>query len=88
MYAGRLIEDKGVQDLIEAVKNLKDENINIKALIVGDGTFKSDLKRKSEDIKSDIIFTGHIKPEELYKYYYASDIFILPTYSDLWGCCK
>jgi len=85
MYAGRLIEDKGVQDLIEAVKNLKDENINIKALIVGDGTFKSDLKRKSEDIKSDIIFTGHIKPEELYKYYYASDIFILPTYSDLWG---
>lgn len=85
MYAGRLIENKGVQDLIGAVKNLRDENINIKALIVGDGTFKLDLKRKSEDIKSDIIFTGHIKHEELYKYYYASDIFVLPTYADLWG---
>lgn len=85
MYAGRLVKHKGVQDMIDAVGILKGKNYDIKALIVGDGNYKYELKKKSENINSDVIFTGHIDPEEIYKYYYASDIFILPTYDDPWG---
>jgi glycosyltransferase involved in cell wall biosynthesis len=85
LYVGRLIENKGVQDLIRAIKSLKNKNLNIKALIVGEGNFKEELKKQSEALKHDILFTGHIDPEDLYKYYYTSDIFVLPTYDDKWG---
>ena len=85
MYAGRLIYNKGVQDLIDAIKSLKIKGYNIVAFIVGEGDFKEELKMKSQDIKSNIIFTGHVNPEQIYKYYYASDIFVLPTCDDPWG---
>jgi len=85
IYVGRLIQNKGVQDLIDALKNLKNDGYKIKAFIVGEGDFKEELQIKSHDIKSDIIFTGHLDPDQIYKYYYASDIFVLPTYDDLWG---
>ena len=85
MYAGRLIYEKGVQDLIEAIKTLKIRGHNIVLFIVGEGNYKEELQLKSQDIKSNIIFTGHVDPEQIYKYYYASDIFVLPTYNDLWG---
>ena len=85
IYAGRLIYKKGVQDLIDAIKILKINGYDIIAFIVGEGDYKGELQMKSQDIKSNIIFTGHVNPDKIYKYYYASDIFILPTYNDLWG---
>lgn len=85
IYSGRLVRNKGVQDLIEVVRNLKNQGYNIKSLIVGDGNYMQNLKRLSQDIQSDIIFTGYINPEELYNYYYASDLFVLPTHNDAWG---
>ena len=51
MYAGRLIYNKGVQDLIEAIKILKNDGYNIVTFIVGEGDFKEELKRQSLDTK-------------------------------------
>ena len=85
IYVGRLIQNKGVQDLIDALKTLKNNENKILAFIVGEGDFKEELKNRSEVIKQDIIFTGHIDPEQIYKYYYASDILVLPTHNDPWG---
>lgn len=85
MYSGRLVEKKGIQDLINATRKLLKDNLDIFTLIVGEGDFKEELKIKSEDITSNLHFSGHINPDQLYKYYYASDIFILPTYDDPWG---
>ena len=85
IYVGRLIYNKGVQDLIEAIKNLKNKGHDIVTFIVGEGDFKEELQIKSHDLESDIIFTGHVDPDQIYKYYYASDIFVLPTYNDPWG---
>ena len=85
MYAGRLVYNKGVQDLIGAIKILENGGYNIVAFIVGEGDFKEELKRQSLELNSSIIFTEHVDPEQIYKYYYASDIFVLPTYNDPWG---
>lgn len=85
MYAGRLVEHKGVQDLIKSVRKLEDKGYNVKLLVAGDGQFKKKLINCADKILPDTIFTGHIDPNKLYKYYYASDIFVLPTYDDPWG---
>jgi glycosyltransferase involved in cell wall biosynthesis len=85
MYSGRLIKSKGVQDLLSAFEKLIKKGYDIKALIVGEGRYKKNLKHYCKEIKSSVIFTGHVEPEEIHKYYYASDIFVLPTYDDPWG---
>lgn len=85
IYSGRLVEYKGVQDLIEAIKILKNKGDAVKALIVGDGIFKEDLMELSRDVAQDVIFAGHVDPTELHRYYYASDVFVLPTHNDSWG---
>ncbi len=85
IYVGRLVYEKGVQDLISAVKILSNKKIDLKHLIVGEGKFKNKLKDYAQDIKDIVIFTGHTEPSKIYKYYYASDIFVLPTYNDSWG---
>lgn len=85
IYSGRLIKTKGVQDLIFAAEKLINKGYNIKVLIVGEGSYKDKLETLCGKIRDYVIFTGHIEPEEIYKYYYASDIFVLPTYDDPWG---
>jgi glycosyltransferase involved in cell wall biosynthesis len=85
MYSGRLIKSKGVQDLLSAVDKLINNGYNIRALIVGEGSYKKELENYSREMKLEVVFTGHIEPEEILKYYYASDIFILPTHDDPWG---
>lgn len=84
LYVGRLVSHKGVDDLISAIKYLNKENYDVSLLIVGDGLIKKKLEQKAKKLRN-VFFTGHIQPWELYNYYYASDIFILPTKDDPWG---
>lgn len=84
LYVGRLIKDKGIQDAINVINKLREQKIPIKLLIVGEGNYRKSLESLSNS-KTGIIFTGEISYDELPKYYYASDILILPTYDDVWG---
>jgi glycosyltransferase involved in cell wall biosynthesis len=84
LYIGRLIKLKGVQDLIKAYSEIKQQNQNVYLLIVGFGTYEKELKRMSQSIK-DIFYVGHVDYPNIHKYYFASDILILPTYDDSWG---
>lgn len=85
MYSGRLIKSKGVQNLIDAARKLLNQGFNVYVLIVGEGSYRKTLESYCEGIESRVVFTGHVKSEEIHKYYYASDIFILPSYDDPWG---
>lgn len=84
LYVGRIVKAKGIEDIILAANNLIEHKIPIKVLIVGDGEFKEEIGKKYL-ANEKIIFCGEIEYENLHKYYYSSDIFILPTYSDVWG---
>lgn len=85
LFVGRLTENKGVQYLLDAYKRLKDEtSIDACLVIVGDGSFKEKLLEKcfKDDIE-DVHFTGWLNGNEKIKYYSISDLFVLPTLSDL-----
>lgn len=83
-YTGRLISKKGIADLINAIKILNMKH-DLFLFIIGEGIYRAELKKISKEINDRVIFTGHVEPSELYKYYYASDIFVLPTLDDPWG---
>lgn len=85
-YVGRLVRHKGIRDLIHATENLvENKNYNVISLIVGEGEQRGSLVLEAKNLKGHVVFTGHILLSELCLCYYASDIFVLPTYYDPWG---
>ena len=75
VYSGRLIKEKGIEELIDAFNQLKDYP-QIKLLILGgsfyglsgNNPFLDTLKKKCENIKDSIVLTGFIPYEQLPHY--------------------
>ena len=85
LYVGRIMEIKGVLELMQAVTDLKDEHI--KLLIMGSANFgkwafssyEKKIKKLSEQNKNRIIFTGYVDNSEIYKYASVADVQCVPT---------
>ncbi|MGF7534405.1 glycosyltransferase family 4 protein [Bacillus mexicanus] len=73
VYVGRLVKEKGVFELSEAIESLKEPP---KAVFVGDGPAKSMLIQKGH------IVTGQVPNHQVRDYLLAADIFVLPSYSE------
>jgi glycosyltransferase involved in cell wall biosynthesis len=85
LYSGRLISIKNVEMLISALSKIKD-NEKYLLLIVGDGEEKEKLVNLASKLGISSIFTGFIKEQlELFKFYYISDLLVLPSNDDPWG---
>ena len=84
MFLGRFNVDKGILDLSYAFKKLREENKNIKLLLVGFD--EENLESQIKDIISNneaVVFTGPTpKPQD---YLQAADIFCLPSYREGFG---
>lgn len=85
IFVGQLIHRKGVDILIEALKNVK--NTNYEILIIGDGNLNINLKDsiKNHPIKEIVHFLGKLPKEQVLKYLKVSDIFVFPSREDIWG---
>ena len=67
LYAGRLVKHKGVQYLLQAMKELPR---NIEIHIAGTGEFESELKHyKNEYNLNNVKFLGHLTREQLFNEY-------------------
>ncbi|NLB86401.1 MAG: glycosyltransferase family 4 protein [Bacteroidales bacterium] len=85
LYLGRVAFDKGIEELLQAIKTLKDKNYQFTLTIVGNGEFYQEAKKISDklDINDIVFFNGsEFKPEKIRNYYIESDIYILPTYHE------
>lgn len=74
-FFGRLVEEKGVKVLLEAIKLC---NPNICFLIYGEGPLKNVVKDSEKKYKN-IKFMGTISPEELSLHYSGADLVIMPS---------
>ena len=77
---GRLTIQKNPYFILEVVKKLVNKNINFEFWWFGSGNLDDDIKNKSIDMKINdyIKFYGSIN--DVYKYYSAMDLFILPSF--------
>src|SRR3989338_2133135 len=73
LYVGRLEPLKGVSLLIETIKDINDHRIRL--LVIGDGPLKREVNRYDS-----VKYIGKILNNELFKYYNAADLFVLPSY--------
>lgn len=84
VYCGRLVKEKGIDVLINAIKNLDKENL--KLMIIGESAFKNSnttpfVQSLKEMVGDDnkILFTGFVPNEELYKYYSLANLQVIPS---------
>ena len=76
LYAGRLIKQKGVENILISFKILEKKYNNIKLYIAGDGP---ELDNYKDIYKSkNIVYLGKLDYEDLKKYYAITDIFLYP----------
>jgi len=85
LFVGNIIERKGIMDLLELVKRLKDNRINFKLKIIGNFIYPKFKNRifdfiRSNDIFDYIEFTGFINKDKLVNFYNSSDLFIFSSY--------
>lgn len=78
LFVGRLVYYKGLKYLLPAMRH-----INGRLLIIGDGPLRNRLKRLARRLKVEdkIVWFGKIEDTRLVFYYYACDIFVLPSSS-------
>lgn len=90
VYSGRINQDKGVSELIDAMLRIK-ETSNIKLMIIGGSFFGNtnnedffirSLKEKSKTLEERIVFTGFIPYEDVPYYLHLADIAVLPSMWD------
>jgi len=77
-YAGRLMKEKGVLNLISVFKKLNNKYQNIELFIAGKGPLYEDLYSKYKDSKS-IHILGMLDYENVMKLYADMDIFVHPS---------
>lgn len=80
-FIGRLIDGKGVHDLLEAVKDIHEDFV---VLIIGDGPQRENLKNLAGEygVKEKVVFFGQKKFEDAIAILKISDIFVNPSYTE------
>lgn len=87
LYVGRLEKCKGIEYLIEAAKDIKDD---FHLLFIGCGNMKQEFEDKCKEHNLCYTFLDYVPNEDLFSYYAISDIFVLPSvttrnFKEPWG---
>jgi len=79
LFVGRLIPIKNLPFLIEAFAVAKQQCVDLKLAIVGEGPERDALEKMAaaSGVKHDVVFVGYKEGKKLAEWYSASDIFAL-----------
>jgi len=85
LFVGRIEKRKGVIELIDAYKILREKHINIELTLVGGGDLLEEFQKEQNIGKIDktIIFAGLISDKsKLIEFYKSADVFVFPSHDE------
>ncbi len=87
IFIGRLVEEKGVGDLLEAMRLIVQKLPDTQCLIAGEGQDKNRFKSYCAELGLDgnVRFLGWVQFEEIPLYLAAADIFVGPSKTSVGG---
>ena len=86
LFVGRLVERKGVKNLIDAVQRLP-ADLRARLVVIGDGPERQGLGARVRDsgLEDRVEIRGRVSDEELRAAYAGSDVLVLPSILDARG---
>jgi len=83
LFVGRLVQRKGVTNLIEAVRRLP-ADLHAQLVVIGDGPEREGLAEevRSKGLEDRVDIRGRVPESALREAYAASDVFVLPAIVD------
>jgi phosphatidylinositol alpha-1,6-mannosyltransferase len=81
---GRLIERKGQHHLIQAVKRLLDQGIDVALDLIGTGDAQASFEAQARALGmgEKVRFMGYVPREKIAAHYAAAHVFVLPSYNE------
>jgi glycosyltransferase involved in cell wall biosynthesis len=81
LFAGRLIDLKGVDYLIRALPSVLKKFPKTKLVVVGSGPMKDELMNLSTrlNLSDTVIYIDKVSQEKLLEFYTSADVFVLPS---------
>jgi glycogen synthase len=86
-YAGRLVYEKGVQDLISAVPHLRADHPGLRVVIAGDGPYRRHIQEQVDRnrLHREVALTGFLGAGQLPALMAASDALVVPSIYEPFG---
>lgn len=87
LFVGRLVKSKGIYELLETCKILKEKHFPFTLTIIGDGSERNFVEKyvQKKDLKRYVFIKGALPFEETQKEYLKHDIFINPSHTEGFG---
>lgn len=87
VFVGRITNEKGIFDLVEAWKRIVSVKSDARLLVIGSGPDIYELRRRIEkfDLEKNFIVKGRCSDREMYTLMKASKVFVFPSYFEGWG---
>jgi len=88
LYVGRITARKGIKTLLEACAILKSQGyVDYSLLIVGKGDQREELEGfiKARHFEEQVTWVGWVEYGNLGSYFQQADVFVFPTFEDVWG---
>ena len=86
-FVGRLVYEKGVQTVIEAMTLVINKIPNVTFVVAGSGPHMNTLKSLVDafDLQEKVKFTGHIDTDTLSAFYKSADLTVVPSLYEPFG---
>lgn len=84
LYLGRLEPHKGIEDLLQAYREVVARRPDVSLLIAGDGSLRDRVLAAQAECES-IRYVGRLSGDDVWDAYCAADIFVLPSHAEPWG---
>ncbi len=86
-FAGRMVAEKGVQDLLDSLAMLRKKLPCVRAMLIGDGPERAlfEAQARTLGLTDSVVFLGWLDPDELLAHLSAADIFVGPSWFEAQG---
>src|SRR5690606_14697264 len=84
VYVGRLVEAKGLRELLAAFGRLSQDDATLRLALVGDGVMREELEAlvRVAGLHERIVLTGGMEPDDVARWLGAADLLSLPSWSE------
>ncbi|HEY9633576.1 MAG TPA: glycosyltransferase family 4 protein [Coleofasciculaceae cyanobacterium] len=88
LYVGRITPRKGLKALLEACSLLQAQGYqDYTLLVIGIGAQREELEAfvKERNLETQVTWVGWVEYGNLGAYFHQADVFVFPTFEDIWG---